>query len=200
MRIFFLLFAALLFWSCLPALAQEHDPAVPAGKTGPPVRSESRKAESEKSNAAGGEDASRGDPFDFSGTKKSAGGEQEHYLVLDESIKVQVEPIERSAVIDRVAERSTIYVKAPGSVRVEVYLEPVDSPYCGRTLVQPRLLGQSSDVRHNFPIVWATAEPYRYVKVYARAYKADGVTFARSRSVDLSMFGQRFSPRAGEDR
>ena len=131
--------------------------------------------------------------FYFSDKNKTA-TVQKQYLDLDESIKVQVDPVERSPVVDRVIERSTIYVKAPGSVRVEIYLEPVDSPFCGKSLGEPRLLGKSSDGRRNFPVVWSNVEEHRYVKVYAKVYKRGLSTFGRSRSVDLAMCGQRFQP------
>lgn len=136
------------------------------------------------------------DPFDFSDSKKAGSNrDKDDYLVLDESIKVKVEPVERSAVVDRVIGRSTtIYVTAPQAVRVQVYLEPVDSPYCGKALAPPRLIGQSSDFRRNFPVVWSSPEPYRYVKIFARAFKADGYTAGRSRSVDLALAGLRYAP------
>ena len=74
---------------------------------------------------------------------------------------------------------------------MEVYLEPVDSPYCGKSLAEPRLLGCSSDRRRNFPVVWASVEPHHYVKVYARAYRPGVAFYGRSRSVDLAIIGQR---------
>ena len=135
------------------------------------------------------------DPFDFAGGGGRRGEEQ--YLELDETIKLRIEPLLRSAVVDRVVEGTTIYVKAPGSVRVEVYVEPVDSPYCGKSVGEARLIGQSSDARRNFPVNWGAVENHRYVKIYALAYKRDGVSHGRSRSVDLSMGGSRLQmPRA----
>jgi hypothetical protein len=175
---------------CLPARCQLLEPAGPSAADSRP---EANKPENGGSAPeTGGQPPA--DPFDFSGKRKTAGVEKERYLVLDESIKVRVAPVERSSVVDRVLERSTIYVRAPGSVRVEVYLEPVDSPYCGRSIGLPKLLGQSSDARRNFPVIWASAEPYRYVKIYALAYKSGGLKFGRSRSVDLAMSGLRFAP------
>ena len=132
----------------------------------------------------------KADPFDFGGAASKT--EPQPYVETDEKIKLRVEPIIRSAVVDRVVERSTtIYVNAPGSVRVEVYLEPVDSPYCGKSLAEPKLIGQSRDGMHGFPVAWNNPEPYKYVKIYAMAFKRDGQTSSRSRSVDLSLGGAR---------
>lgn len=129
------------------------------------------------------------DPFDFAGSRADSG--ESEYLELDETIKVRVEPVMRSAVVDRVVENSTIYVKAPGSVRVEIYLEPVDAPFCGKPIAEARMIGQSKDIRRNFPVNWNAVESHRYVKLYALAYKRDGVSYGRSRSIDLSMGGLR---------
>jgi hypothetical protein len=170
------------------ANCQQLEAGVPA--SAPEAKSEAAKPDGEKKEA-GKEEAKKADPFDFSGANKSTDTVQ-RYLVLDENIKVKVDPIERSPVVDRVTERTTITVKAPGSVRVEIFLEPVDSPFCGRSLGEPRLIGRSTDGRRNFPVIWSKVEPHRYVKVYAKAYKPDGISFGRSRSVDLAMAGSRF--------
>lgn len=129
------------------------------------------------------------DPFDFAPAGRSESG-QENYLDLDERIKVSVDPVVHSAVVDRVMEPGTVYVKAPACRRVEVYLEPVDSPYCGKSLADPKLIGFSTDAAHNFPVSWNSPETNRYVKIYAIAYRRDGQV-ARSRSLDISLAGSR---------
>lgn len=136
------------------------------------------------------------DLFDFTdkARSKASMGEEQPYLDLDETIKVRVEPIVRSAVVDRVVEPTTIYVKAPGSTKVEVYLEPVDAPFCGKSVGQPRLIGKSIDGRRGFPVNWGAVEKHKYVKLYALVYKSDGQK--RSRSIDLCMGGLRFEAQA----
>lgn len=129
------------------------------------------------------------DLFDFTDKAKTKTEEDRQYYDLDENIKLRVEPVVRSAVVDRVLEPSTIYVKAPGSSRIEIYLEPVDAPFCGKSVGQARLIGQSKDSRRNFPVNWQAVEKHRYVKLYALAYRADGQK--RSRSIDLCMGGLR---------
>jgi hypothetical protein len=176
-----LFFALLLAISCLPGWTQ----VVP-----PPAREGAAKADDAKTTGGAG---SKVDPFDFSdkNSADSALSGKEQYIKLDESIKVQVDPVQHGAVVDRIFESATIYVVAPGRVRVEVFLEPVDSPYCGKSLAEPRLLGCSSDQRRNFPVIWSNLEAHHYVKIYARAYKPGVAAFGRSRSVDLAIVGQR---------
>lgn len=132
------------------------------------------------------------DPFDF-GDRARAGSSDQQYLELDENIKLKVEPLVHSAVVDRVMDpATTVYVSAPGFSFVEVFIEPVDSPFCGKSLAEPRLLGSSKDSRRSFPITWNSAENYRYVKLYAVAHKSGGSGNSRSRSLDLSMAGTRY--------
>lgn len=175
-----LFLVATSFIALWPAAAQSPAAAPPAS------------APSGTGGSSAKEAPSKPDLFDFSNQAKIKEEEQKQYFDLDENIKVRVEPIVRSAVVDRVLEPSTIYVKAPGSSRVEVYLEPVDAPFCGKSVGQARLIGKSNDYRRNFPVCWEAVEKHKYVKLYALAYKADGQK--RSRSIDLSMGGLRLQP------
>lgn len=179
MRFSFPTLTAIVLFAFQPASGESPDPAKTASPDGKTVNQAAPVAPSPKA-----------DPFDFSDNARSK-SEDQQYLDLDESIKIRVEPIIRSAVVDRVVEKSTVYVRAPGSSRVEIYVEPVDSPFCGKSIGEPRKIGQSTDGRRNFPIVWSDTETNRYVKVYAKAHKPDGQT-GRSRSIDLCMGGMRF--------
>lgn len=130
------------------------------------------------------------DPFDFEKQGSAASGE-EKFLETDDSIVLSFEPLTYSAVVDRVLDASTrVKIRAPGAIKVEVFLEAVDSPYCGKSTSEPKLLGTSSNQR-SFEITWEGSESSRYVKVWALAYKKDGKT-ARSKSKDLSIGGIRF--------
>lgn len=177
----FLTVSFLLQSACLPVYPQAD---------GTPAAAEKKNEESK---------TSKPDLFDFSNPQGLASPEQE-FLDLDESIKLKVEPVVRGTVVDRVIENSTIYVRAPlGSLRVEVYIEPVDAPFCGKSLGEPRLIGKSSDVRRNFPVSWQKPEAHRYVKVFAIAFKPGGLS-GRSRSISLAMGGSRLqeTPQTGQ--
>lgn len=181
MRFSSLLFAtAIICIGAAPVLCETAPLGLSPGTAQPPDTSAAPPGESKR------------DPFDFSDKNKFKSEEQK-YIKLDESIKVRVDPLCHGAVVDRVVENSTIYVKAAGSSRVEIYLQPVDSPYCGNTVAEPTLIGRSKDARRNFPVLWTKPESYRYVKVYALAFKQNGQS-GRSRSVDLCMSGQRYQP------
>lgn len=123
-------------------------------------------------------------------------GESEESPELDESIKIIVEPVVRGLVVDRVTESATVFVKSPGIKTVFVYLEPVDAPYGGKSLAEPKLIGKSTDKKHDFPIVWSSSEPYSYVKIFALCVRDDNTeTFFRSRALDLGLAGQRLQTR-----
>ncbi|MBY0551884.1 MAG: hypothetical protein K2W95_31660 [Candidatus Obscuribacterales bacterium] len=111
-------------------------------------------------------------------------------LEVDDRIKIKVTPVVIGPVIDRVTETATVTVRAPGASKVEVYVEPVDAPYGGRTIGEPRLLGRSSDIRC-FTVNWAAPEPDKYVRVYAIAYRSPAQPPTRSRGTDLGMGGRR---------
>lgn len=110
---------------------------------------------------------------------------------VDDRIKIKIAPIVIGPVIDRVTESATVTVRAPGASKVEVYLEPVDAPYGGRTTGEPRLLGRSTNMRC-FCVNWSAPEPAKYVRVYAIAYRSQAQP-TRSRGTDLGMGGKRLA-------
>lgn len=108
---------------------------------------------------------------------------------VDDRIKIKIAPLVIGPVIDRVTESATVTVRAPGASKVEVYVEPVDAPYGGRTTGEPRLLGRSTNMRC-FCVNWSAPEPDKYVRVYAIAYRSQAQP-TRSRGTDLGMGGKR---------
>lgn len=129
------------------------------------------------------------DLFDFEASGKGeasdAGG-----LVLDERILIKVEPVVRSPVVDRVVEPAKIMARAPGFSRVEFFIEPVDAPFGGKSLGEPKLLGQSKNPG-NFALRWNAPESHEYVKIFVLAYRTDGSSMGRSRAIDLGIGGNR---------
>ena len=111
---------------------------------------------------------------------------------VDERIKVRVTPLVSGPVIDRVMEPTMVTVRAPGATTVEVYLEPVDAPYGGRTTGAARLLGRSTNSK-GFNVSWSSPEPHRYVRLYALAFCGLSAPM-RSAAVDLGMGGRRLLP------
>lgn len=132
------------------------------------------------------------DPFDFDGVL-SPESTPVTPLLLDERIKVRVEPVVRSTVVDRVIEPARISVKAPGFSRVEFFLEPVDAPFGGKSLGEPKLIGQSNNYRE-FTYLWSSPVPHEYVKIFVLAYKNDGTSMGRSRAIDLGIGGNKLKP------
>lgn len=115
--------------------------------------------------------------------------ESEPQLEVDDRIKVKISPLVIGPVIDRVTESAIVTVHAPGASRVEVYVEPVDAPYGGRKIGEPRLLGRSADLR-GFTVTWSKPESDRYVRLYAIAYRLQSQP-TRSRGTDLGIGGRR---------
>ncbi len=115
---------------------------------------------------------------------------------VDDRIKVRVTPVVLGPVVDRVTEATSVSVNAPaGASSVELYLEPVDAPYGGRSKGEARLLGKASSYQavKRFTVAWNSAEPHRYVRLYALAYDSTGHP-SKSRGLDLGMGGARLLP------
>src|SRR5262245_35458134 len=56
-------------------------------------------------------------------------------------VEVAVAPFIPTGLGDRVVEPATVYVRAPGAGRVEVYVRPVDAPFGGTPVRPARLVG-----------------------------------------------------------
>lgn len=125
----------------------------------------------------------------------AAQGDAQPELEYDDRISVKVTPLSTGPVVDRVMEPATVIVRAPGAAGVEVYLEPVDAPYGGRSKGEPRLLGKTASYNHTrgFSLAWNSGEPYRYVRLFAIAVNSSG-QMVRSRGTDLAMGGVRQLP------
>jgi hypothetical protein len=101
-------------------------------------------------------------------------------LPVDESIKVTVEPVQVSNLVDRVMETATVSVKCPTALSAQVFVVPVDAPYGGRALEKPRLIGSDN-------------KPADGLKVFAVVRKSAAPnTPVRSRTVDFAMGGARY--------
>lgn len=138
------------------------------------------------------------DIFDFQGSGPvDAAPDSE--LVLDERIRVKVEPVVRNAVVERVVESARIKVKTPpGFFRVDIFVEPVDAPFGGKSLGVPKMLGQAFG-NGSFSYRWVSPEHYEYVKIFALAYKNPSaavfsVPGGRSRAIDVAIGGNRLQP------
>lgn len=136
------------------------------------------------------DDAAHESPADQVAAEPPANEPSGPLMDIDDNITVKVTPLMPGPVIDRVTEPSTISVKAPGASSVEVYVEPVDAPYGGRSTGEPRLLGRCSTGRM-FELPWTTPESARYVRIFAVAYRAQTVP-TRSRGTDLGIGGRRY--------
>lgn len=135
------------------------------------------------------------DIFDFQGSGPSEVN-TESELVLDERIRVKVEPVVRNAVVERVVEAARIRVKTPpGFFRVDIYIEPVDAPFGGKSLAEPKMLGQAFG-NGNFSLRWSSPEHYEYLKIFALAHKnpaasINSIAGGRSRAIDVAVGGNR---------
>lgn len=134
------------------------------------------------------------DLFDFADTKPRAATQSpQRYLQIDESIKLKIDPLSRSAVADRVLEDATIFCNVRDAYKVQIFLEPVDGPFAGKSAGHPRLIGSSVDRNHSFPVNWTGAETSRYVKIWAMAFRKNSSSPARSSSICVSMGGFRLN-------
>lgn len=135
------------------------------------------------------------DIFDFQGSGPTEQTNEDE-LALDDRIRVKVEPVVRNPVIERVVESARIKVKTPpGFFRVDIFIEPVDAPFGGKSLAHPKMLGQAFG-NGNFSLKWASPERYEYVKIFALAYRNPGAAIfstahGRSRAVDVALGGNR---------
>lgn len=135
------------------------------------------------------------DIFDFQGAGPVEQNNEDD-LALDDRIRVKVEPVVRNPVIERVVESARIKVRTPpGFFRVDIFIEPVDAPFGGKSLAHPKMLGQAFG-NGNFTLKWASPERYEYVKIFALAYKNPAAAIfsaahGRSRAVDVALGGNR---------
>ena len=115
----------------------------------------------------------------------------------DKSVKLSIEPLLVGNLIDRVMEPATITVHAPGALRVEVYLLPVDSPYGGKPTGKARLIGQDLTPANGFKIKWAKPTSDPYVKIFAVVHKKSAPeSTIRSHTIDVGLGGQLLIPRS----
>jgi hypothetical protein len=144
-----------------------------------------------------------GQPAPTQGEGKKDGGEaqtekakpSELDLPEDLSIKIKVDPVIPGNVVDRIGEPAKVTVECPGIVSAEVFVVGVDSPYGGRALERPRLLGRDSSSSDGFTVQWNDAEVDQYVKIFAVVTrKTQPEKRMRSHTIDLAMHGARFKP------
>ena len=139
------------------------------------------------------------DIFDFQGSAPSDDSAASSELSVDERILVKVEPIVRNAVVERIVESARIKVKTPpGFLRVDIYIEPVDAPFGGKSLAVPKMLGQAFG-NGNFTLRWSSPERFEYFKIFALAHKNPSasvfsVSAGRSRAIDVAIGGNRLQP------
>lgn len=96
------------------------------------------------------------------------------------TVSVRVDPIFPTNLGDRVLGPVTVYVDAPGASRVEVYIQPVDQPYGGQPVGDPKLIGADDTPANGFAVAWAADERDPYVNVYAIAYGQPDVNYSRT--------------------
>jgi hypothetical protein len=117
-------------------------------------------------------------------------------LPVDESIKISVDPVEISNVVDRVMGPAVVTVKCPQATDVRLFLVPVNAPYGGRTLDKPRLIGSDSKPSDGLTVRWNSKESHQYVKLFAVVHKKNAPQVeVRSRTVDFAVGGSRYVPK-----
>jgi hypothetical protein len=150
---------------------------------------------------------SRNDQGDDASSSKHNGAAPEQWelppteldLPVDEKVHVHVEPYVAGSVVDRVSEPAavTVTISEPTSM-VEVFVVPVDSPYGGKALDKPRLIGKDDKPADGFKVMWTGKEKAPYVKVFAVVMKRAGVQRRwRSHTLDFGMGGMRLDAAAG---
>ncbi len=95
-------------------------------------------------------------------------------------VEVRVEPIVVTDLGDRVTGPARVLVDAPGATHVEIYLQPLDQPYSGKVIGDPKFLGKDKTPSDGFSIPWQADEPYDYVQIYAIAYGQSDVNYSRT--------------------
>ncbi|MBY0359616.1 MAG: hypothetical protein K2W82_16545 [Candidatus Obscuribacterales bacterium] len=118
-------------------------------------------------------------------------------LQIDPAIKLTIKPSTAGLIVDRITEATTVFVSGKKIKTAYIYAEPVDAPYGGKSLAEPKLIGKSSDARHNFPVRWNTVENYPYFKIFALCQK-DGNELSRSHAMDIGIGGKRLQNKALE--
>ncbi len=116
-------------------------------------------------------------------------------FTVDEKIKVKVEPFVSGSLVDRIVEPTTVSVVYPGAAEIDLFVVAVDSPYGGKALEKPRLIGKDAKPGDGFKIQWNNKEPDPYVKIFAVVKKKSGDKRFRSRTLDFGMAGARFEPK-----
>lgn len=114
---------------------------------------------------------------------------------LDEKIKVKVEPFIPGSLVDRIVEPTTVQVECLGAAEINLFVVAVDSPYGGKALEKPRLIGKDAKPSDGFKIHWNNKEPDPYVKIFAVVRKKNGPKRFRSHTLDFAMAGARFEPK-----
>ena len=85
-------------------------------------------------------------------------------------ISLRVEPSIPADLGDRVTGPATVFVDAPGAIRVEVYAAPVDGPFSDTPIGEEKLIGADDDASDGFALPWPADEPGFSIKLYALAY------------------------------
>lgn len=129
------------------------------------------------------------------GDDQSVLGPSEINLPVDDSVKVTVEPLFVSNLVDRVLEPSTVTVCCPEALSVQLFIMPVDSPYGGVALRRPKLIASDNRPSDKYTLRWTGKEQTAYVKLFAVVRKQrTPYTFVRSRTIDLALGGMRYTP------
>ena len=116
-------------------------------------------------------------------------------LLQDPTVKVELDPVVASSLVDRVVEATTVTVHCPDAMTAEVFIVPVDAPYGGKPLDIPRSVGKGVRSANLFKVQWASKEPDQYVKLFAVVRrKSSPERRVRSHTIDLAIGGTRFEP------
>jgi hypothetical protein len=116
-------------------------------------------------------------------------------LPVDATVRLSVDPLFPSSLVDRVMEPCTVTVRGSNITSVDIMAVPVDAPYGGFAVATPRLVGHAAANKRStaFLLRWSAVEPDRYLKLFAVVHKKNG-SLARSKTLDVCMSGPRYHP------
>jgi hypothetical protein len=122
-------------------------------------------------------------------------GPSEFDLQMDDAVKLRVEPVQVSNLVDRLLEPSTITVKCREALSVQIFVMPVDAPYGGVPLGRPKLVASDNHPGSAYAFRWDSKEPNPYIKIFAVVRRQrDPYAFVRSRALDFAVGGMRYAP------
>ena len=114
-------------------------------------------------------------------------------IPVDDSIKLTIDPVQVSSVVDRVNEPCTVTIKSPGLLNAQLYLIGTDAPYGGLLIGDPRLIGEDNHAGDKLSVRWSSKETNQYVKLFAIVHKKNAPDKAvRSRTLDVGIGPARF--------